>query len=237
LDIETLEEASEYAVYHKPSVLFNPLHDHESVWWIACWALLNYVPADRPLADDEGLHNQIEYARRLFHPTVYAPERAELLQYGIPEKIAANLPEEFGYLMKIIDFLSGKFVERYTKAEAVSGPGEIDNTAFEGFWKTLHLSYGKVSENLKTVKVDLRMEKQKRDGEPEEGGELGEGGSKLEEGGGEKISEDDFSEAPVTADTESKGKGKAKRENEGESKAAPKKKMKVRGKTSPDEDD
>jgi hypothetical protein len=93
---------------------------------------------------------------------VYTHGEAELLQNGIPKKIAANLPEEFGYLMKVVHFLSGEFVKHYTKAEAVSG--EMDNTVFEGFWKTLHLSYGTVSEKLKTVNVQrLGL----RDGEAE----------------------------------------------------------------------
>jgi hypothetical protein len=183
-------------------VLFNPLHDHESVWWIACWALFNHVPADRTLADDEGLHNQIDYARRLFHPTVYAPERAELLR-GISDKFANNLPKEFDYLKMVIYRLGGEFVKRYTKAEAISG--KIDSAAFHGFWKTLHKWYGKVSEKLKTMKVQrlgLRMEKRKRD-------------SELEVGGGEQTSEDNFSEAVVKADTKSKGKGRKRRRKQG----------------------
>ena len=54
------------------AVLFNPLHDHESLWWIACWALLHYIPADHNPESDENLHERIEFARWIFHPTVRA---------------------------------------------------------------------------------------------------------------------------------------------------------------------
>jgi len=56
------------------SVLFNPLHDHKSVWWIACWALLHYIPADHIPLHDKRLREQVNYARRLFHPMLFTPQ-------------------------------------------------------------------------------------------------------------------------------------------------------------------
>src|SRR5271155_204236 len=70
------------------AVLFNPLHDHESLWWIACWALLHYIPTNHNPESDEC----IEYASWIFHPTVFEAGRIEVLSLGLPKKIIALVP-------------------------------------------------------------------------------------------------------------------------------------------------
>ena len=141
-------------------VLFNPLHDHESVWWIACWALLHYIPADDIPLDDERLHEQVDYARRLFHPTVFAPERIEVLRYGLPREVAENIPKRFSLLSGIVSAIGNSFVQRYMRAE--ENPAQIEEQAFEGFWRDLSQAYKMLVEHFKGVKVKILDFKVKR---------------------------------------------------------------------------
>jgi hypothetical protein len=84
------------------AVLFNPLHDHESVWWIPCWALLHYIPIDHNPESDEKPRERIEFARRIFHPTVFAPKRNEVLSLGLPKTIITHVPSEFEWLVDMV---------------------------------------------------------------------------------------------------------------------------------------
>jgi len=146
------------------AVLFNPLHDHESVWWIACWALLHYIPANHNPESDEKLRERIEFARRIFHPTVFAPERNEVLSLGLPKTIIAHVPSEFEWLVDTVSLVRNILCHRYKVAEA--DLPEIDGKAFDGLWQSIHTEYDMLAEHLKGLEVkmmDLKVEKRKLD--------------------------------------------------------------------------
>lgn len=112
------------------AVLFNPLHDHESVWWIACWALLHYIPTNHNFKSDEKLCERIEFARRIFHPTVFAPERNEVLFFGLPQTIIEHVPSEFEWLVNLVSIVRNILCNSYKVAEARLP--EIDKKGFDG---------------------------------------------------------------------------------------------------------
>jgi hypothetical protein len=146
------------------AVVFNPLHDHESVWWITCWALLHYIPANHNPESDEQLRKRIEFARRIFHPTVFAPERNELLSLGLPSRIAAHVPSEFEWLLDTVSLIQNILCHHYKIAEA--DLPEVDEKAFHGVWQSIYTEYdtlAKCFEGLEVKMVDLKVEKQKFD--------------------------------------------------------------------------
>jgi hypothetical protein len=146
------------------AVLFNPLHDHESVWWIACWALLHYVPAEHNPESDEKLRERIEFARRIFHPTVFAPERNEVLSLGLPKMIVAHVPSEFEWLADMVSLVRYILCDRYKIAEAHFP--EIDEKAFDDVWRSIYTEYDMLAkhfEGLEVKMMDLKVEKRKLD--------------------------------------------------------------------------
>jgi hypothetical protein len=146
------------------AVLFNPLHDHESVWWIACWALLHYIPANHNPESDEKLRECIEFARRIFHPTVFAPERNELLSLGLPKTITAHVPSELEWLVDTVSLVRNTLCDSYKVAEAHLP--EIDEKAFDGVWQSFHTEYDLLAKRFKGLEVkmmDLKVEKRKFD--------------------------------------------------------------------------
>jgi hypothetical protein len=146
------------------AVLFNPLHDHESLWWIACWALLHYIPANHNPESDEKLREHIEFARRIFHPTVFAPERNELLSLGLPKTIIAHVPSEFEWLVDTVSFVRNILCRRYKIAEA--DLPKVNEKAFDGVWQSIHAEYDMLAkrfEGLEVKMMDLKVEKRKFD--------------------------------------------------------------------------
>ena len=146
------------------AVLFNPLHDHESVWWIACWALLHYIPANHNPKSDEKPCERIEFARRIFHPAVFAPERNELLSLGLPKTIIAHVPSEFEWLVDNVSFIRNILCRRYKIVEA--NLPEVDEKVFDGIWHSIREEYkmlAKCFEGLEVKMVDLKVEKRKFD--------------------------------------------------------------------------
>ena len=146
------------------AVLFNPLHDHKSVWWIACWALLHYIPIDHNTESDEKPRERIEFARRIFHPTVFAPERNEVLSLGLPKTIITHVLSEFEWLVDTVSLVQNILCHRYKVAEA--NLPKIDEKAFDGIWQSIHTEYNMLAKHFKGLEVkmmDLKVEKRKLD--------------------------------------------------------------------------
>jgi hypothetical protein len=145
-------------------VQFNPLHDHESVWWIVCWALLHYVPANYTSENDKILRKRVDFVRRLFHPTVFAPERYEVLLYGLPQSVIVDILDTFECLTHAVSVMRDSLLHHYQMAEAV--PGSINEKAFDGLWQDLYTAYKMLAEKFEGLEVkivDLKVEKRKFD--------------------------------------------------------------------------
>jgi hypothetical protein len=146
------------------AVLFNLLHDHESLWWIMCWALLHYIPANHNPKSDEKLCEHIEFARWIFHPTVFAPERNELLSLRLPKMIIAHVLSKFAWLVDTVSFVQNILCHCYKIAEA--DLPKVDEKAFDGVWQSIHTEYDMLAKCFKGLEVkmmDLKVEKQKYD--------------------------------------------------------------------------
>jgi hypothetical protein len=150
------------------AVLFNPLHDHESLWWIACWALLHYIPADHNPESDKN--ERIEYANRIFHPTVFEPDRSEVLSLGLPKNITTLVPKEFELLVDTVALVRHILCDHYRIAEAdlpkvdEKGLPKVDKKAFEGVWRTIHAEYDTLATHFQRVGLKVKlMEKRKFD--------------------------------------------------------------------------
>jgi hypothetical protein len=142
------------------AVLFNPLHDHESLWWITCWALLHYIPTNHNPESDEKLREHIEFARRIFHP----PEQNELLSLRLPKMIIAHVPSEFKWLVDTVSIVRNILCCHYKIAEA--DLPKVDKKAFDGVWQSIHTEYDMLAKCFKGLEVkmmDLKVEKQKFD--------------------------------------------------------------------------
>jgi hypothetical protein len=148
------------------AVLFNPLHDHESLWWIACWALLHYIPANHNPESDEC----IEYASRIFHPTVFEAGRIEVLSLGLPKKIIALVPREFELLVDTVALVRHTLCSRYKTAEEdlpkvdEKGLPKVNEKAFDGVWQEIHREYAELARDFRRLGLKVKMtEKRKFD--------------------------------------------------------------------------
>ncbi len=131
---------------------------------IACWALLHYIPIDHNPESNEKLREHIEFARRIFHPTVFAPERNEVLSLGLPKTIITHLPSEFEWLVDTVSLVRNILCYHYKVAEA--DLPKIDEKAFNGIWQSIYTEYDMLAKHFKGLEVkmmDLKMEKRKLD--------------------------------------------------------------------------
>src|SRR5271169_3058538 len=85
---------------------------------------------------DEKLRNHVDFPRRLFHPTIFAPERYDVLLGGLPQSLIVDIPNGFKYLAHVVSVIRESFHLRYETAEAV--PYTIHKKAFDGLWRDLH---------------------------------------------------------------------------------------------------
>ena len=144
------------------NVLFNPLHNHESLCWIACWALFHYIPANYNL-ENSKVHNQcIEFAREIFHPTSISGQRVGMLFAGLPEWVPGSVLKEFELLAKAASIILLILWDHYWAAEA--NLPNFDEKAFDGIWRKIYMQFPMLTKHFKGLEVKmLDLKKQKFD--------------------------------------------------------------------------
>jgi hypothetical protein len=131
-----------------PAVTFryNPLHDLESLWWIAVWMMFNHRTEREPSSEDE--ESQSRYAERLFPRIIDGSGRLDALKnHVVFLNMLLCLPEAFYTAASKLESIRQALVQHYYLAE---GDTEINEAAFrdihELFLKEFSLAKGAVGD-------------------------------------------------------------------------------------------
>ncbi|KAI5116305.1 hypothetical protein M0805_004646 [Coniferiporia weirii] len=140
--VDTVEELTKTMHITEPSskqsslsepgrLIYNHLHDMESVWWAAIWMLFlhedSLAKSRRPEADTI---NQIEAANVLFHQLVWFGRLNFFTTDFFFQKWSQCLPQSFKNIIEHPDSLRDLLLTRYTRAEATLP--NINKRAFSG---------------------------------------------------------------------------------------------------------
>jgi hypothetical protein len=102
---------------------FNPIHDIESLWWLAVWSLSRHVPA--------GSQVLPEQSRTFEGPIDHLPNRVSFLrEYNVQDRWTESLPLDLKNLAGIVCEWSAFIVASHRLAEA-NLEKSIDSAAYQ----------------------------------------------------------------------------------------------------------
>lgn len=103
---------------------FNPLHDAESVWWIAVWVLLNHSPVNHPLASCVPQYQQASdiFEHRDIRQNFFTND-------GNLVEACKILPPQFHVFTSRLNGFRTLLIAAYIRAESTIGT--IEEAAFE----------------------------------------------------------------------------------------------------------
>lgn len=120
--------------YEAPALHYNPLHDMESLWWIAAHFVINRIIGDRS-ADQRSmalLETQRAYARDLFYDDDTKCRHWLMVTNYFFEPRIALLHPTIQPIAKLLDDLRRKLASAYTEAE--KDTSSIDHTAADALY-------------------------------------------------------------------------------------------------------
>jgi hypothetical protein len=131
---------------------YNPLHDLESLWWVALWMILNHRDSRDEVAHSSA-DQQAGYARLFFPGSLRDAGRIEVLTIENTLCDALHvLPPSFQFIAVQLEAVRRCLVDQYKEAEANA---EINPAAFQGI-HALFLNYlANAKNNSQEVKLCL----------------------------------------------------------------------------------
>jgi hypothetical protein len=162
-----------------PHFHYNPLHDTESIWWIASWILFSH--RDKPIGSEEDLEDaksQIQNIQLLFPRTLQSFNRFK--HFTRPEifrDALDTLPASFLEPAKQLEEARAVLITRYLQAEAGTEFDEVSLTGvhadFTGFMERAEAA----SQNIRLLSLNRMLYDAKL------AGPAGDKGQTVDEGG------------------------------------------------------
>lgn len=138
-DIESRRDALKHPFSHarpvSPRFRYNPLHDLESIWWIAMYFLAKKEIVD-PHLDMIASEAQRDYASKLFRHHDQTARNDTFFLYTEFQQGMQTLPEHVSGIVHGLAFLRTELWGRYSAEEA--DPSMIDHTCANGLHERFH---------------------------------------------------------------------------------------------------
>lgn len=145
-----------------PHLRYNPLHDMESLWWIAAYFVIKreaIADAESKLVQQpDSLKAQLAYAWTLFHGG--RQRRLDTISNMVDRfsDHIGDLHPAVQPIARTLDQLRGQLLEAYQAAEKDldKDPESIDHTAADGLHKLFALAFTRISQVKNLQGVQLR---------------------------------------------------------------------------------
>jgi hypothetical protein len=128
-------------------LLHNPLHDIESIWWVALWSIVSYS-VEAASGNYNANKRHISYLK-MFSETMDESERLRfMIGFGFTNAIQSTFPSEFEKILWHLDSLRRVLLRSYKEAYApFTSPWAKANTA------PFDLSHAEAIEYLRLIRT------------------------------------------------------------------------------------
>jgi hypothetical protein len=132
---------------------YNPLHDLESVWWLAVWFIFSHVLQETPrVRDPTTASNQLRQVKLLFPRHLAATSRSDQFEVATTFELAcSSLPSSFRNAATRLEDARMALVDRYERAERGD---EIDTEVFLGIHEELIRLFDEAKDSTRDMALE-----------------------------------------------------------------------------------